>query len=49
MKQEKALTKKLNKKTIIILLTVIILIQTLVRIYVGAKKEYYNIDEAYSY
>lgn len=49
MKQEKALTKKLNKKTIIILLTVIILIQTLVRIYVGAKKEYFHIDEAYSY
>ncbi len=49
MKQEKSLSKKLSKKTIIISLAIIIIIQILARIYVGYKKEYFHIDEAYSY
>ena len=42
-------TKKIKKTTIIIILIAIILIQVLARIYVGLKKEYFHIDEAYSY
>ena len=49
MKQEKSLSKKLSKKAIIISLAIIIIIQILARIYVGYKKEYFHIDEAYSY
>lgn len=43
MKQE------MKKSTVIIALTIIILIQLIVRIYVGNQKEYFHIDEAYSY
>lgn len=42
-------TKKIKKTILIIILTVIILIQVLARIYIGFKKEYFHIDEAYSY
>ena len=42
-------TKKIKKTTIIIILIAIILIQVLVRIYVGFKKEYFHMDEMYSY
>lgn len=41
--------KEIKKSTIIIALTIIILIQLLVRFYVGVRKEYFHIDEAYSY
>lgn len=43
MKQE------MKKSTVIIALIIIILIQLIVRIYVGNQKEYFHIDEAYSY
>lgn len=42
-------TKKMKKSTLIIILTIIILIQVFARLYVGFKKEYFHIDEAYSY
>lgn len=41
--------KELTKRTTIILLIVILLIGVATRIYVGFKKEYFHIDEAYSY
>lgn len=41
--------KELKKSTIIILLIAIILIQIVARIYAGNKKEYFHMDEAYSY
>lgn len=41
--------KEMKKSTVIIALVVIILVQLLVRIYVGNQKEYFHIDEAYSY
>lgn len=40
--------KLTNKKTIIILI-LIILIQMIFKVYVGTKKEYFHMDEAYSY
>ena len=44
------ITKKINKKTtIIIILAVIILLQVIARIYIGTKKEYFHMDEMYSY
>ena len=39
----------LSKKTSIILLILIILLQVIFRIYIGTKKEYFHMDEAYSY
>lgn len=39
----------IKKSTIIIAMTIIILIQIIARVYVGCKKEYFHIDEAYSY
>jgi len=41
--------KEIKKGTVVIALTIIILIQVLARIYVGKEKEYFHIDEAYSY
>ena len=41
--------KEIKKSTIVICLTIIILIQVIARIYVGKEKEYFHIDEAYSY
>ena len=38
-----------SKKIYTILLVVLIILQVLVNIYVGTKKEYYHMDEAYSY
>ena len=44
------ITKKINKKTtIIIILAVVILLQVIARIYIGTKKEYFHMDEMYSY
>ena len=40
---------EMKKSTVIIILVAIILIQAIARIYVGYKKEYFHIDEAYSY
>lgn len=40
---------EMKKSTLIIILVAIILIQAIARIYVGYKKEYFHIDEAYSY
>lgn len=40
---------QLSKRTSIILLILIILLQILFRIYLGNKKEYFHMDEAYSY
>lgn len=39
----------LSKKTLITLLILIILLQVIFRIYIGTKKEYFHMDEAYSY
>lgn len=39
----------MKKSTVIIMLILIILVQVIARIYVGFKKEYFHIDEAYSY
>lgn len=41
--------KEMNKSTVIIVLTIIIIIQLIARVYVGTRKEYFHIDEAYSY
>lgn len=41
--------KELKKSTVVIALIIIILIQVIARIYVGFQKEYFHIDEAYSY
>ncbi len=38
-----------NKKIYTIILVILIILQLLVSIYVGTKKEYYHMDEAYSY
>lgn len=43
------MNKEMKKSNIIILLAIIILIQLVARLYVGNKKEYLHIDEAYSY
>ena len=40
---------KLKKSTVVICMVLIILLQVIVRIYVGNRKEYFHIDEAYSY
>ena len=42
-------SKEMKKSTIIIALIIIIMIQIIARVYVGIKKEYFHIDEAYSY
>ena len=41
--------KELSKKNTIILLIIILLLGVATRVYVGIKKEYFHIDEAYSY
>ena len=43
------MAKEIKKSTVIICMAIIILLQTIVRIYVGKEKEYFHIDEAYSY
>lgn len=40
---------ELSKKKTVILLIAIILLQVIFRIYIGTKKEYFHMDEAYSY
>lgn len=40
---------EMKKSTAVIALILIILIQVIARVYVGYKKEYFHIDEAYSY
>lgn len=41
--------KEMKKSTVIMALAIIILIQLIARVYVGIRKEYFHIDEAYSY
>lgn len=41
--------KIMNNKLIIIILTIIIVLQVVARIYLGEKKEYFHMDEMYSY
>lgn len=40
---------ELRKKNIILILILIILAQIIIRIYIGNEKEYFHMDEAYSY
>ena len=40
---------KYNKKTAIIILICIFALQIIFRLYIGYKKEYFHMDEAYSY
>ena len=42
-------TNKMKKSVLVLILTIIILIQILARMYVGFQKEYFHIDESYSY
>lgn len=42
-------TYKMKKSVLVLILTIIILIQILARMYVGFQKEYFHIDESYSY
>ena len=41
--------KIMNNKLIIIILTIIIAMQVVARVYLGEKKEYFHMDEMYSY
>ena len=43
------ISEKLNKKTVIIILIAILILQTIVYVYIGTKKSYIHIDEGYSY
>ena len=41
--------KIMNNKLIIIILAIIIVLQVVARVYLGEKKEYFHMDEMYSY
>ena len=42
-------TKDFSKKLTVILFILIVLLQIVVRVFVGYRKEYFHMDEAYSY